>query len=695
MQPQPRWDAPCVAAVQWARQPFSSRSRVNPAQALERAASALEAPLAEAARAGARLVALPWGPDGAAKSLGGMPEGSETVAAFEALGKRLASTFGVALAAGPVPVETPAGVRWVAYIFGPDGRVLGTQVQTHRGDAERRAGVVAGADLVPIETAAGLVGLVSGADVDYPEVSRILCLQGARILVCLGALPHWSEALALSRLWREVQANQVFGVEAYAVGAGYRGRSAIHAPVEMTPGQTGWLARAADDEHPAVVVANLDFGQLHRVREAYPIDRLRNERQYRRYFPWVYGAGAVREAPPETGEVPRGAKAAPDGQGPLGGSAPHEVGQRERGGVPGPMALASGALGALLWPWMLLRSRSGLVRTVLDGLPYPRAAKPELPKVRVAVVQFDINLTFSAAAYARHAYEMVRRAVEGGAGLVIFPEYATLPLLGLLPGAARLAAMLEGEAEQAKAEPAHAAAEGSYGTMAVALRLAAPAARRVHQATFSALAARFGVTLVAGSAIELGADGRLYNVGYLYGPDGSEHLRQPKTHLVPSEVEMGYGVGQEILVADTQAGRLALPVCMDHTYFETARIASLLGAALLIDPSANNEYYNPYAQARGVWNRVQEVRTYGVLCSGVGRVAGSVFQGRSGVYAPLGMTPAGDGVLAEAQTCDREEIVFADLDYAALDAYRAREPLEFNLELYRRYLPVAYNLRGL
>lgn len=355
------------------------------------------------------------------------------------------------------------------------------------------------------------------------------------------------------------------------------------------------------------------------------------------------------------------------------------------------MAMLERVLGALFWPWLRWRSRPARVRAALAGLPYHPAPRPALPRVRVAAVQFDLGLTFSAEAYARHVYELVRQAVKGGAGLVVFPEYATLPLLGLMPGAGRLAAMLEKDAGQAPAE-AHEEGEasGAYGTMALAFRLAAPAASRVHRATFATLAARFGVTIVAGSSVELGRDGRLHNVGYLFGPDGSEMLRQEKTHLMPVEVAMGYGVGTEIRVADTPAGRLACPVCMDHTYYETARIAALAGADLLIDPSANNEYYSPYAQARGVWNRVQEVHAYGMLCSGIGRVAGLVFQGKSGVYAPLAMTRAGDGVLAEARTADEEEIVFADLDYAALDEYRRRERLEFNLALYRRYLPAAY-----
>jgi hypothetical protein len=87
---------------------------------------------------------------------------------------------------------------------------------------------------------------------------------------------------------------------------------------------------------------------------------------------------------------------------------------------------------------------------------------------------------------------------------------------------------------------------------------------------------------------------------------------------------------------------------------------------------------------------VQEVHTFGVLCCGVARLAGSVFEGRSGIYAPLALSPAGDGVLVEARTHDREEAIVADLDYEALRSFRCRSPLEYNLELYRRYFPAVY-----
>ncbi len=276
-----------VAAVQWARQPFRNVAAL---------ASALEAPLAVAARSGAALVVFSGGVSSALALALGCPAGEPALPQeFEALGRRLAAAQGVTLALGALLVGAQPGARRAAFLFGPTGDVLGAQAQTHRSLADRAAGLAVATGLAPVQTPAGPVGLVVGADVAYPEVSRILCLQGAKILVHQDALPQWSEAQALSRLWREVQANQVFGVEAYSVGQGCRGRSAIHAPVEMTPGGTGWLARAADDQHEAVVTATLDFASLARVIEGYPIGALGNEAQYRRYFPAVYEAWLRRQ----------------------------------------------------------------------------------------------------------------------------------------------------------------------------------------------------------------------------------------------------------------------------------------------------------------------------------------------------------------------------------------------------------------
>ena len=84
----------------------------------------------------------------------------------------------------------------------------------------------------------------------------------------------FDEEAWLASLWREVQANQVFGVQACLVGECYgqiyAGRSAILAPVEMTEGGRGLLAQSPTTEGEQVVAAELDLDALQKVVDGYP-----------------------------------------------------------------------------------------------------------------------------------------------------------------------------------------------------------------------------------------------------------------------------------------------------------------------------------------------------------------------------------------------------------------------------------------
>ena len=74
---------------------------------------------------------------------------------------------------------------------------------------------------------------------------------------------------------------------------------------------------------------------------------------------------------------------------------------------------------------------------------------------------------------------------------------------------------------------------------------------------------RFGVHIVAGSIILPDEAGRLYNVAYLFGPDGRVIGTQRKIHLF--HIEQGWGVtpGHQINVFDTSVGKLAFPSWKD------------------------------------------------------------------------------------------------------------------------------------
>lgn len=338
-----------------------------------------------------------------------------------------------------------------------------------------------------------------------------------------------------------------------------------------------------------------------------------------------------------------------------------------------------------IYPLLWWKSRPSLVTQELANREYERAAASRKEVIRVAVVQLRGRLVGSATEYAQIMYGLVSRAVRAGAQLVIFPEdTGSYPFGGFIPGIERIGGEGRGDSGAERFE-------GGDVPMAFLLGLLSLVSRRVYQTTFSMLARSFGVHIVAGSGIAVDALGSVRKVGYFYGPDGELIGTQPKTHLYPVEATWGLGYGDEIEVFDTSVGRIAFPICMDHTYFEPVRIAWLKGARIIIDPAADAAAYDFWAQARGVWGRVQESPAYGIGCFMVGQMLGVGFGGRSGVYAPLEMTVKGDGVVAQATTWDEEEILYADLDLERLDAYSRERLLNLNLALYARYLPVAYS----
>jgi predicted amidohydrolase len=104
--------------------------------------------------------------------------------AYEQVFSQLSAQFRVYLAAGTVILPDKEGALYnTAYLFGPEGQVLGTQRQTHLSPMERQWGLSRGDHLMVFETEVGRIGLVVGTDVYYPEVSRILCLRGASVLI--------------------------------------------------------------------------------------------------------------------------------------------------------------------------------------------------------------------------------------------------------------------------------------------------------------------------------------------------------------------------------------------------------------------------------------------------------------------------------------------------------------------------------
>lgn len=331
-----------------------------------------------------------------------------------------------------------------------------------------------------------------------------------------------------------------------------------------------------------------------------------------------------------------------------------------------------------------------------------------LPKdrVTVAAIQAKAELMRSAEEFAEKMFSLAKDAAARGAELIAFPEDTGVLLFGLLPGVEDLASSLlspkgnaaaagtageDGTSDSSGDGDSKAAQDGP--SVPEIVRFLSPAVRRIYEATFSETARALGVYVISGSALvaEPGT-GSIRNVAYLFGPDGKLIGTHMKAHLMPIEAEWQVTPGDELIVHELPVGRLAFPICMDATYFETFRILELAGAELVVIPSANPEPYHMWYAMRGIWPRVQESTVYGVGASLVGEFLSMTFSGRSAILAPLELSPRGDGFLAQAQDPYREEVLVAELDYARLREFRAQNATELNFGLVSRYLPTLYDI---
>ena len=309
--------------------------------------------------------------------------------------------------------------------------------------------------------------------------------------------------------------------------------------------------------------------------------------------------------------------------------------------------------------------------------------RPVPERLTCAAVQMKATLSRSGRDYVDLVYRLAGKAAAAGAHIVAFPEYSGLPLLGMIPGIEKTLARA-GSLDKAV---------GPAGSVLEVFRFLGPYADRAYRGAFSSVARELGVYIVSGSMVlpdDVGSELAMRSLGYIFGPRGELAGKYYKTHLMPAEAAWGVAPGDSLSTFNVGGAIVAVPVCMDATYFETFRIARFAGADLVVVPSANNEPYNLWYALRGIWPRIQESQAYGIGACMVGEFAGQTFTGRSAILAPLELSPGGDGMLAQATTYDSEEIVVAEIDIPLLRKFRADNPLRFNLPLYRKYLPAMY-----
>lgn len=166
---------------------------------------------------------------------------------------------------------------------------------------------------------------------------------------------------------------------------------------------------------------------------------------------------------------------------------------------------------------------------------------------------------------------------------------------------------------------------------------------------------------VAGNVVEPADDG-LRNVGVVY-VDGDPVLEQPKIHPMPRERELGVAPGDGYDVADVAGVPVGVIVCADILFPEVARVLSLDGARVILNPVMSP--YRSDDPTRDAREAVYVARAYdsGAFVLKAGGVRSDDVVGRSLVAAPW-------GIQARYRDEHAEQLLSADLDLERLEAFR-------------------------
>jgi N-carbamoylputrescine amidase len=193
-----------------------------------------------------------------------------------------------------------------------------------------------------------------------------------------------------------------------------------------------------------------------------------------------------------------------------------------------------------------------------------------------------------------------------------------------------------------------------------------------------ALAAELAVVIVV-PFFEKRAPGVYHNSVAIFDADGRQVAFYRKMHIPddPGFCEKYYFTPGDLgyQVAETRYGKIGVLICWDQWYPEAARITAMMGADVLVYPTAigvlENESEQQKAEFREAWEIIQRSHAVANGCfvaavNRVGTESGTTFWGDSFVVGPFGqwIARAGEG----------EEILHAVIDPKELDHHRRTWP---------------------
>ena len=169
-------------------------------------------------------------------------------------------------------------------VIGPDGEMLGEYRKLHLPGEERMA-FRPGYRLATFETSFGLMGVLIGWDLAFPEVARSLALDGADLLCVCANWGHapaqpWERCVEEWRTFAQARAmeNALFVAASNRIGEEY---SYHFFGDSMVVGPRGEIYASIDEEIEGYAVATIDLDAVRKTREELQLIQCRVPTAYR------------------------------------------------------------------------------------------------------------------------------------------------------------------------------------------------------------------------------------------------------------------------------------------------------------------------------------------------------------------------------------------------------------------------------
>ncbi len=276
--------------------------------------------------------------------------------------------------------------------------------------------------------------------------------------------------------------------------------------------------------------------------------------------------------------------------------------------------------------------------------PAERVLEEHATEARVGAVQWQMREFESVEQVLEQVEFFVDALSDYQSDFAVFPELFNAPLMGLTDHADPLSAVrfLSTFTERFKAE-------------------------------LQRMAISYNINIIAGSMIEAGEDGRLYNAAYLLRRDGTL-ARQRKLHITPQERrDWVIEGGHELTVFETDAGRIGMLICYDVEFPELGRLLADDAVDILFVPFWTDTKHGYLRVRHCAQARAVENECYVVICGSVGNLPSiqslDIQYAQSAVFSPADFAFPHDAVLNET-TPNTEMIFFSDLDLTRLKLVR-------------------------